>query len=144
MQFPALPMDPAIRVTALLAVALAVALAVLLAVALYRLFFLVRLRGPVVLSELWIYPVKSCGGCRVQEAVMLRGGLQWDREFAITNSSHEVLSQKMFPIMASIKPTLHFSNDGDSVSSRLAAADSPATHRKPDAAGATTRETASR
>ena len=58
-------------------------------------------------SELWVYPVKSCGGVSVAEARLLRGGLEWDREFAVVTADGEVLSQKTHPALASIQPTLH-------------------------------------
>ena len=64
-------------------------------------------RGPLRVSELWVYPIKSCGGIQVATAEMHRGGLRWDREFAVVNAAGEVLSQKTYPRLAKICPTLH-------------------------------------
>ena len=66
-------------------------------VALYAWLSRRSIRRPrvVVVSELWLYPVKSCGGVQVEETVVHRGGLQWDREFAIMMPDGEILSQKM-------------------------------------------------
>ena len=69
------------------------------------------------ITELWIYPVKSCGGVRVEEATMFRSGLAWDREFAIVDmrksTNGEVLSQKQHPRLAKICPTLHCTEMGE-------------------------------
>jgi uncharacterized protein YcbX len=66
------------------------------------------IRGPLTkrVSELWVYPIKSCAGVKVEAAVLHRGGLQWDREFAVVNDNGEVLSQKTYPKLANICPTL--------------------------------------
>jgi uncharacterized protein YcbX len=62
--------------------------------------------SPRRISELWLFPVKSCAGFRVEAALMRRGGLQWDREFAVINADGEVLSQKTYPKLANIRPVL--------------------------------------
>ena len=68
--------------------------------------------GTLTISELYIHPVKSCGGLKVTEAKVLRSGLQWDREFAIVNGDGEVLSQKTHPRLANIWPVLHCTEPG--------------------------------
>ena len=56
-------------------------------------------------AELWIYPVKSCGGVRVAEARLDRAGLRYDREFAVVKrATGEVLSQKQYPALAAVSP----------------------------------------
>lgn len=86
------------------------ALAVLvLAAAISVLILLLRRNGPtepVVVAELWIYPIKSCAGVRLHSALLQRGGLQWDREFAVMKPDGEVLTQKVYPRLARIIPTL--------------------------------------
>eukprot|EP01047_Picozoa_sp_COSAG01_P077636 COSAG01_NODE_14054_length_1502_cov_0.859587_1_plen_399_part_00 len=71
--------------------------------------------GPVVVAELWVYPIKSCAGVRMESALMLRGGLQWDREFAVIKPDGEVLTQKVYPKLAQICPSLQCSQrlEGD-------------------------------
>ena len=68
--------------------------AVILAVALVAALW--HLQQPVVIKELWIYPVKSCAGVQLSAARMQRGGLQWDREFAVMKPDGEVLTQKVY------------------------------------------------
>ena len=90
--------------TAALAIAVLV-LHVILAI-MFVFFKLLKPSGPIRIKELWIYPIKSCGGIQVESAALLRGGLQWDREFAVINGDGEVLSQKTYPKLAKIVPTL--------------------------------------
>ena len=82
----------------------------------YILFSLLmrHFRGPSVIkvAQLWVYPIKSCGAVRVEESLVHRGGLQWDREFAIINASGEVLSQKTYPKLANICPVMHCTSRG--------------------------------
>ena len=59
---------------------------------------------PVQVAELWVYPVKSCAGIQLPRAVVERGGLQWDRQFAIIKPDGEVLSQKQYPALAAVSP----------------------------------------
>lgn len=65
----------------------------------------------IVIKELWTYPIKSCAGVKLESARMHRGGLQWDREFAIIDmreeTSGQVLSQKTYPKLANLWPVLH-------------------------------------
>lgn len=64
------------------------------------------------ISALRIYPIKSCGEVEVEEAVVERGGLQYDREFALVDSDGEVLTQKTFEKLATIRPKLVFEDGG--------------------------------
>ena len=58
------------------------------------------------IAELWIYPIKSCGGVRVDGAWPLTsGGLLFDREFVLVDDDDNYLSQKREPRMALIQPT---------------------------------------
>ncbi|KAJ3165161.1 hypothetical protein HK101_000289 [Irineochytrium annulatum] len=45
-------------------------------------------------SQLWIYPVKSCGGFRVKRWEMSASGLRWDRCYAIVDEDGRALSLK--------------------------------------------------
>jgi hypothetical protein len=44
----------------------------------------------LVVSEIWVYPIKSCAGVQLHGAALDRGGLQWDRQFAIIKPDGEV------------------------------------------------------
>lgn len=77
-------------------------------------------------AALFVYPIKSCAGVRVDNWPVLYGsqkfsissslmstGLLYDRYFAIVDENGKVLSQKQHPAMALIQPTFHLHQDGD-------------------------------
>lgn len=58
-----------------------------------------------VLSEIWVYPVKSCRGMRVRRWPLGPTGLLYDRDWAIVDAgSGAVLAQRKFPVLATIQP----------------------------------------
>ena len=56
-----------------------------------------------VLSEIWIYPVKSLGGFRVPAATVSEKGLQNDRRWMLINEEGKFLTQRALPLMALFK-----------------------------------------
>ncbi|KAK3943609.1 molybdenum cofactor sulfurase [Diplogelasinospora grovesii] len=64
------------------------------------------------IDSLFVYPIKSCAGFRVPSGVdweVRQEGLAWDREWCLVHrGSGQALSQKRYPQMALIRPTLHF------------------------------------
>lgn len=62
------------------------------------------------LANITVYPIKSCAGQNLrsgQEWALTRHGLQYDREWIVLNlASGKALSQKRFPKMALIRPTI--------------------------------------
>lgn len=58
----------------------------------------------VLVSELTVYPIKSCAGVDLQTAGFDRSGIINDRSWSIINSDNRVLTQREFPRMALIKP----------------------------------------
>lgn len=62
------------------------------------------------LTQLTLYPVKSCGGLDLREAVLTEAGLMsngiCDREWMVVDADGDFLTQREFPQMATIKP--HF------------------------------------
>ena len=63
----------------------------------------------VTISKLFIYPVKSCAGVEVKEAILLDTGLEFDRAWMVVNASGEFLTQRELPRMVLVKPQLkHF------------------------------------
>jgi uncharacterized protein YcbX len=54
----------------------------------------------MVLSEIWIYPVKSLAGIRLTEAQVQEKGLQYDRRWMIVDPFGRFLTQRDFPAMA--------------------------------------------
>lgn len=62
-----------------------------------------------VISRLFVYPVKSCAGVEVQEAILLETGLEFDRAWMVVDAQGEFLTQRELPRMALIQPKLrHF------------------------------------
>ena len=63
-------------------------------------------------SELVIYPVKSCAGISVREATVTRLGLAvdhvYDREWMVVTPEGQFLSQREHPRMALVTPKLRF------------------------------------
>ncbi|KAH7034843.1 MOSC N-terminal beta barrel domain-containing protein [Microdochium trichocladiopsis] len=61
-------------------------------------------------DHLVVYPIKSCGGFRVSAETtweVRREGLAWDREWCLVHlGTGQALSQKRYPRMALIKPSL--------------------------------------
>lgn len=60
------------------------------------------------LSQLLLYPIKSCAGMSVREATLLETGLAahgvHDREWMLVTESGQFLTQREFPRMALIRP----------------------------------------
>lgn len=58
------------------------------------------------IAQLMIYPVKSCAGLAVTEAVLLDTGLQWDRHWMVVDADGLFVSQRECARMALIRPQL--------------------------------------
>lgn len=56
-----------------------------------------------VLSEIWIYPVKSLGGIRVSSAVVREKGLLHDRRWMLIDEKGRFITQRSVPAMALFK-----------------------------------------
>jgi uncharacterized protein YcbX len=63
-----------------------------------------------ILSELILYPVKSCAGMSVREATLTSAGLSvdavYDREWMVIDAAGQFLTQREYPRMALITPRL--------------------------------------
>lgn len=59
-----------------------------------------------VISQLFIYPVKSCAGIEVSAARLTPSGLDMDREWMIIDQHGQFLTQRQIPHMVWITPTL--------------------------------------
>lgn len=60
----------------------------------------------ITIRDLYIYPIKSCGGHRVDAAFATKRGLQDDRLLMIVDGEGSFLTQREYPTMALIEPTL--------------------------------------
>ena len=58
------------------------------------------------IARLFVYPVKSCAGVEVSEAVLTSTGLDLDRAWMVVDGQGEFLSQRELPRMALIKVQL--------------------------------------
>lgn len=58
------------------------------------------------LSELWLHPVKSCGGIALREALLVETGLDLDRAWMVVDEHGDMLTQREFPRMALVQATL--------------------------------------
>jgi len=61
-----------------------------------------------VISRLYVYPVKSCAGVQVQEALLTETGLEFDRAWMVVDDKGHFLTQRELPRMALIKPQLRY------------------------------------
>lgn len=58
------------------------------------------------IAALVVYPVKSCAGVPVNEAVLTEAGLDLDRAWMVVDAQGEFVSQRELPRMALIRPQL--------------------------------------
>ncbi|NPT34379.1 MOSC domain-containing protein [Paraburkholderia xenovorans] len=56
-----------------------------------------------IISELFVYPIKSCAGIALREARLLATGLEYDRCWMVTDPAGAMLTQRAYPRMALIK-----------------------------------------
>ncbi len=59
-----------------------------------------------VVAGLYVYPVKSCAGVSVREAVLTDTGLEFDRAWMLVDAQGNFLTQRELPRMALICPQL--------------------------------------
>lgn len=58
------------------------------------------------LARLFVYPVKSCAGVELREAVLTETGLDLDRAWMVVDARGEFVTQRQLPRMALIRPQL--------------------------------------
>ncbi|VXB61186.1 MOSC domain-containing protein [Burkholderia sp. 8Y] len=56
-----------------------------------------------VLNELFVYPIKSCAGIALPRAMLLETGLEYDRNWMVTDAAGGMLTQRAYPRMALIR-----------------------------------------
>jgi molybdenum cofactor sulfurtransferase len=66
----------------------------------------------VTITELYIFPIKSCAAQRVPDWQIDResGRLRFDREFALIDSSGSAMRMQMYPAMALLQPLIDLKN----------------------------------
>lgn len=64
----------------------------------------------LILSEIYIYPIKSLGGISVDSAIAEERGLKYDRRYLLVDENNIFMTQRDFPQLAFLK--LSFSEKG--------------------------------
>jgi uncharacterized protein len=62
------------------------------------------------ISQLFLHPIKSCGGIAVDEATLIDTGFEYDREWMVVDRHGDFVSQREFPRLALVRPTLRSSD----------------------------------
>ena len=60
----------------------------------------------VTLRSLHVYPVKSCAGVTLDEALLIETGLEFDRAWMVVDAAGRFVSQRELPRMALVQTTL--------------------------------------
>ncbi|MES1163702.1 MAG: MOSC N-terminal beta barrel domain-containing protein [Rhizobacter sp.] len=64
---------------------------------------------PVSVASLHVYPIKSCGGIALTEALLIETGIEFDRAWMVVDPTGRFVSQRELPRMALIQPVLKIS-----------------------------------
>ena len=57
----------------------------------------------IVLKDIYIYPIKSCGGMSVSRWPLTSSGLLYDRMWALVDANNTVITQKKYPSLSLLK-----------------------------------------
>ena len=60
----------------------------------------------VSVASLHVYPIKSCGGIALTEALLIETGIEFDRAWMVVDPAGMFVTQRELPRMALIQPTL--------------------------------------
>ena len=58
------------------------------------------------IARLFVYPVKSCAGVEVREALLLPTGLEFDRAWMVVDAQGDFVTQRQLPRMALVRPQM--------------------------------------
>ncbi|MBU3646859.1 MAG: MOSC domain-containing protein [Limnohabitans sp.] len=58
------------------------------------------------ITALWVYPIKSCAGISLQQAVLTPTGLAHDRAWMVVDAEGDMVTQRELPRMVKIQPAL--------------------------------------
>jgi len=61
------------------------------------------------IAALWVFPIKSCAGISLQQAVLTPTGLAHDRAWMVVDADGEMVTQRELPRMALVMQTLKHS-----------------------------------
>lgn len=71
----------------------------------------------LILSEIWIYPIKSLGGVSLDSALVTKRGLEHDRRWMLVDATGVFLTQRTLPEMALLQ--VEMAADGLNVSHKI-------------------------
>lgn len=60
----------------------------------------------MIVTEIFIYPIKSCQGISLKQSTVTTKGFAWDREFMIVDGHNRFISQRQYPQLATIRVEL--------------------------------------
>ena len=60
----------------------------------------------LLLSQIYIYPIKSLGGISLQNAKLTDRGLQYDRRWMLTDGNGLLITQREYPRLALLQPEI--------------------------------------
>jgi len=60
----------------------------------------------IVVSQLWIYPIKSMSGISLDSVLLEKRGFQYDRRWMLVDKENRFITQRQYPRMSLIKPEL--------------------------------------
>jgi uncharacterized protein YcbX len=60
----------------------------------------------VRVASLHVYPIKSCGGIALNDALLIETGIEFDRAWMVVDANRRFVTQRELPRMALIQPTL--------------------------------------
>jgi uncharacterized protein len=60
------------------------------------------------IARLFVYPIKSCAGVELPEALLTETGLEFDRAWMVVDEEGEFLSQREMPRMALVRPQMKY------------------------------------
>ena len=63
------------------------------------------------IARLFVYPVKSCAGIEVPQALLTDTGLEWDRAWMVVDTMGHALTQRTLPRMALVQPSLQLQSN---------------------------------
>lgn len=71
----------------------------------------------ITVSQIFIYPVKSCAGVQVKSALVTETGFEHDRQWIVVergpNGTWEMVHQRQHPSMVLIRPEVIVNDDGN-------------------------------
>lgn len=58
------------------------------------------------ITQLWIYPIKSCGGVQLSEAKLGERGLEHDRQWMLVDREGNLITQREIPKLVWVRPSI--------------------------------------